>query len=210
MDSEGVNQYLKADGTKTNIPATADKTVQGQVNPSWTLGWNNNFSYGNWEANFLFTSLLGFDRLNLLRAIMSTNYTSVLSAIPTLSDGWYKSYDYLKANGGDTSKAEFATRSNPNNRNQQGDTNKFLERADFLRLRNLSIAYRIPRNVMRFADVRVSASAQNLLLITKYKGLDPETSNSYNAANTVDAHGGQDLGTFPNPRVFTLGLRIDF
>jgi hypothetical protein len=216
MDNEGVSQYnhylRDANGNitgveVTNAPVTADKTIQGNMNPTWTLGWNNNFSYGNWEANFLFTAMLGMDRLNLLR------YQMAQASVPTLSEAWYKSYDYLKDNGGNTANAQYASRSNPSNRNLS-DNNKWLENASFLRLRNISLAYRIPKSVLKFADLRISANVQNLFLITKYKGLDPETQNTQmnpnDPAYAVDAHGGIDLGSFPIPRTFTFGLRFDF
>jgi iron complex outermembrane receptor protein len=49
-------------------------------------------------------------------------------------------------------------------------------------------------------NLRVSANAQNVFVITKYRGLDPE-----NASDT-----GVDNNIYPRPRVFTLGLNLDF
>jgi outer membrane receptor protein involved in Fe transport len=89
-----------------------------------------------------------------------------------------------------------------------------LEDAKFLRLRNISISYRIPKSVLKFADLRISAGAENLFIRTKYTGLDPETYNTQmdpnNTAYMADTHGGQDLGSFPLPRIITFGLRFDF
>ena len=221
MNSEGVNQFIhylkdpndpdKIIGQETtNRPVGADKTTQGRMNPTWTLGWNNNFSYGNWEANLLFTAMLGMDRLNLLRCSMAQ------ASVPTLHDGWFKSFDYLKENGGNTANAVYPSRSNPDNYNPQGDSNRWLEDAKFLRLRNISISYRIPKSVLKFADLRVSAGAENVFILTKYTGLDPETYNTQmtadpnNPSYMADTHGGQDLGSFPLPRIITFGLRFDF
>ena len=63
----------------------------------------------------------------------------------------------------------------------------------------------------KFADVRISLSAQNLFTITSYTGYDPEgtmdiTSNGGNS----DINAGVDGGSYPLPRTFTLGLGFSF
>lgn len=84
----------------------------------------------------------------------------------------------------------------PNNNLRPSDF--WLERTDYLRLKNLSIGYTFP-NIKSFDRLRIYASAQNLFTITNYSGLDPEVSNR-----------GIDGGQYPVSRVFTLGLNVSF
>jgi iron complex outermembrane receptor protein len=74
----------------------------------------------------------------------------------------------------------------------------YLEDASFFRLDNITFAYQINR----FFNDRINGSAsftiQNALVITDYRGLDPEISN------------GIDNNLYPRPRVFTLGLTLNF
>jgi iron complex outermembrane receptor protein len=81
----------------------------------------------------------------------------------------------------------------------------WLESGAFLRWQNLSIGYRFDVTSIKFiSSLRVSANANNLALITKYKGLDPE----------VDVNGdngsGGDNGIYPKTRTFSLGLNVSF
>jgi hypothetical protein len=59
--------------------------------------------------------------------------------------------------------------------------------------------------------MKVTASAQNLFTLTKYKGYDPEvTSTGLSTTGTSDAYGGQDIGAYPSARSFTLALNATF
>ena len=89
-----------------------------------------------------------------------------------------------------------------------GNSDKWLEDADYFRCENISIAYTFPRSVMKFADVRLSLSAQNLFTITGYKGIDPAGASF--SANNVDRDNGLDMGAYPNPRTITVGVRMNF
>ena len=77
----------------------------------------------------------------------------------------------------------------------------WLEDASFVKLKNVSISYRIPRRVAKFASIQLSVSAQDLFTITRYKGMDPEVYTSYD---------GLDYGAYPIPRTITFGAKIRF
>ena len=65
-----------------------------------------------------------------------------------------------------------------------------------------------PRSVLKFADLRLTLSCQNLFTITSYKGMDPAGA-SFSDKN-VDNNNGIDMGVYPNPRTFTFGVRMNF
>jgi iron complex outermembrane receptor protein len=85
-------------------------------------------------------------------------------------------------------------------RNNQYLSDYYIENASFLRLDNINIGYNAGRVFNKRALMRVSAGIQNVFVITKYKGLDPENANS----------SGVDNNIYPRPRVFSLGLNFDF
>ena len=207
-DSNGFAQYKAADGTLTKTPTNADRIMKGNSNPTWNFGWNNMVSFGNWEASVFFTAVAGNSRLNLLKSYMA-------SGIPVYREAWYQSWDYLKQHGGNLDDAVIGTKLTSGNRessmNYHGST-RILEDASYLRLKNVSIAYRIPKKTAKFADVRLSISAQNLFVLTRYSGLDPESVNTLmgDASNAIDLNNGLDLGAFPLPRVFTVGVNVNF
>jgi hypothetical protein len=113
------------------------------------------------------------------------------------------------------------TPSNPNAEFAKiGDTNRlsplssqFVQDASYVKLRNLSLAYRVPSSIIPFARVRLSVSAQNLLTFTKYKGYDPEissTSDNHSSRGVSDANSGMDWFAYPNPRSFSFGITLEY
>jgi len=73
----------------------------------------------------------------------------------------------------------------------------YVENASFFRLDNVTIGYQI-KNLMEDVNLHLSLTVQNALVISKYSGLDPEV------------FGGIDNNIYPRPRVFLLGVKLDF
>jgi iron complex outermembrane receptor protein len=76
----------------------------------------------------------------------------------------------------------------------------YLENASFFRLDNINLGYNAGRVLNDKASLRISASVQNVLVLTKYSGLDPENAGD----------GGVDNNIYPRPRVFSVGFNLDF
>jgi outer membrane receptor protein involved in Fe transport len=85
------------------------------------------------------------------------------------------------------------------------ECSKWLQDGSFVRVKNLSIGYNLPREMLKFMDLKLTLSAQNLFTFTKYKGFDPEASTS-----TGDVNSGIDLGAYPSARTFTFGIQMTF
>src|SRR5690606_25156099 len=77
------------------------------------------------------------------------------------------------------------------------ESTQFLQNAAYARLKNVSVSYKFPKNMLKFGDARLTLSGQNLFTITKYKGFDPEATST--SANS-DADAGIDLGAYPSPK----------
>lgn len=74
----------------------------------------------------------------------------------------------------------------------------YIQDASFIRLDNVNVGYTFNQKPNSSSLVKLTLSAQNVLLITKYNGLDPEISN------------GIDNNLYPRPITFTLGLNVNF
>ena len=177
FDDKGANLYQKADGS-----------------PKWTVGWNNTVTWKNWTLNVFFNAATGYDRLNISR-FMAASMTGV-SRFITLRDAYFKGWDHV-ANKAD---ALYPSLTNTDNKSY-ANSDFWLEDASFIKLKNISLSYRIPRRVLKFASVQLSVSAQDLFTITRYKGMDPEVYTSYD---------GLDYGAYPIPRTITFGAKIRF
>ena len=194
FDDKGANLYQKADGSLTTNPTSDDLVVKGQASPKWTVGWNNTVTWKNWTLNVFFNAATGYDRLNISR-FMAASMTGV-SRFITLRDAYFKGWDHV-ANKAD---ALYPSLTNTNNKSY-ANSDFWLEDASFIKLKNISLSYRIPRRVLKFASVQLSVSAQDLFTITRYKGMDPEVYTSYD---------GLDYGAYPIPRTITFGAKIRF
>lgn len=76
----------------------------------------------------------------------------------------------------------------------------YLDNASFFRVDNINFGYDAGRVFNNKATLRINASVQNVFVITKYKGLDPENAGD----------GGVDNNIYPRPRVYSLGFNLDF
>ncbi|MDO5510059.1 MAG: SusC/RagA family TonB-linked outer membrane protein [Weeksellaceae bacterium] len=72
----------------------------------------------------------------------------------------------------------------------------YVQNASFLKLDNLNVGYRINNIFNSTTNVRLYATGQNLLIVSPYKGLDPEI--------------GVDFNFYPRPRIYSFGLNVDF
>jgi TonB-dependent starch-binding outer membrane protein SusC len=88
--------------------------------------------------------------------------------------------------------------SNTNFINNQYFSDYYVENASFLKMDNLRLNYNFGNIMNSKARLNISASVQNVFVITKYSGIDPEI------------YGGIDNNIYPSPRTYTLGLNIGF
>jgi iron complex outermembrane receptor protein len=87
-----------------------------------------------------------------------------------------------------------------NNSNNQFLSDYFIQNASFLRLDNINLGYNVGKVFRDRATMRISGSIQNVATITQYKGLDPE----------IAGGSGIDGNIYPRPRVYSLGVNLDF
>jgi iron complex outermembrane receptor protein len=110
-------------------------------------------------------------------------------------------------NGSNVTQAVFNSKESPANAN--AFSSRFVEDASYLRLSNVTIGYTIrSKEIKWLSSARVYATGNNLLVITKYTGFDPEV--SINASQNGVPSLGMDYTAYPKARTFTLGINLQF
>ena len=171
-------------GETTNNPGLKDRSITGCAQPKLNAGWNNNLRYKNWNLNAFITGVFGNDVYNGPRA----HYTSA----QMFSDGKNVLKEFLDFPAGD------ASGSLPSDR--------FIEKGTYIRLQSLSLSYTF-RNCFNdwIQDLTLYGTANNLLTITNYEGLDPEVN-----LGGIDPGIDYRWSRYPHTRTFMLGVKINF
>lgn len=95
------------------------------------------------------------------------------------------------------------------------DSDYWVEKADFWKLRSIMLTYRVPQQWIPWGrNASVSLSARNLFTWTDYSGTDPEVMDFGDLAETVydgnGDYGRRDYYQIPNPRTYTLSFRVSW
>ena len=90
----------------------------------------------------------------------------------------------------------------------------FIEKVNWLRMRDITIGYRLPEKLVKRQKIVRSASVfvtgTDLFIITNYSGMDPNV-NALNSSNSRGFGGsGIDYGAIPNPRGINFGIKAQF
>ncbi|MFL9845290.1 SusC/RagA family TonB-linked outer membrane protein [Flavobacterium rhizosphaerae] len=163
-----------------------DRTFIGNPIPKITYGFNFNASYKNFDFSFLVQGVQDVDRYNDMIQIL--NYDSrPFNSTTDVLNSW---------NGEGTSNT--TPRLTFNRNGGQEVSSKFVEDASYLRLKNIELGYTFNKAIKGLNTVRIYVSGQNLLTVTDYKGLDPESTSLI------------DQGTYPQSKAYMFGARIIF
>ena len=103
--------------------------------------------------------------------------------------------------GADNTNATFPKITNTNSGKY---STRFLEDGSYLRLKNITLAYNVPIKKV-LSGLRVFVTAQNLLTITKYTGVDPEVNSKGGDINV-----GIDHLSYPNVKTVSVGATVNF
>lgn len=197
IDTQAYRVYDPANPADISVASSlssADKSVIGNVLPTYFGSIINNMSYKNFDLTFMFRFSGGNQIFNATRREglgqnFNNNSTEILGRWQSAAnpgDGWTPRL-----------RDDRETFININ----QAST-RFLEDADFIKLDNITLGYSLDKGVTEkigLDKLRFYIQGQNLWTITKYKGLDPEMEIR-----------GVDLNGTPRSTVFTLGLNVGF
>jgi hypothetical protein len=175
-----------------------DRQIVGSSNPRFFGGWDNSFAWKNFDFNFSFTYSYGAEiyapwRINVTR--LGGTY------FPFLQEEALKRWT-----GPGTSNT--VPRAISGNTYNTYNSTRYLENGSYLRMRNISLGYNLPRSIlkrMRLERLRLYAQTDNLFLITNYSGIDPEVSD-----NLDPKFLGDDNLVMPQLRTFNIGFNLTF
>jgi TonB-linked SusC/RagA family outer membrane protein len=180
-----------------NSITTDDFQIIGRAFPKATGGWNNTFTYKGLTLNVFFNGVFGVDKLNYTRAAALSGSGDARQFILSEIRDYYRP-------GNETSDIPAFTKTYQ----PFTQSSRFLEDGSFVRLKNVTLSYNVPTGFIRNkANIRVFASATNLLTFTKYKGPDPESARVGSGTDTAI---GIDYGSYPNSKTYTLGINLGF
>ena len=189
----GDNHYTDVSGNGSI--GYEDRVIAGSAIPRFQWGFNNNFRYKHFELNVFVQASHGNKIFNATYAGIAAPTSDV--KYPTLA----ASANYWTSSNTGAVWADPASKTN----RSYVESTQYLQDGSYVRLKNISLSYTLPKKATRFADVRFTLSAQNLYTITNYKGYDPEATST---SATSDADAGIDLGAYPSPRTITFGVNI--
>ena len=189
----GVVKYKDVDGDGVITPN--DRTAIGNGQPDFFGGMTNSFYLYGVDFSFMFQFSYGNDVFNAQRMVGNQSDLERTNMMGEIRNRW------RPGNASNTVPSAKGI--------IRGDvTSKFIEDASFLRLKNVTIGYTLPHKWMRsiyVTKLRIYATAENLFLLTRYSGYDPEV--SMEKSNLMP---GFDWGAYPKSKVFTLGLQVNF
>ena len=214
--ANGSPVYYKADGTLVqamvsnntykkfdpNNPAdvstaaslvNADKKILGNTLPTYFGGVKTNVAYKNFDLNVLVrfsggNKIFNSTRRELMNQNFNNNSTEILGR-------WQSA-----ANPGDGWTPILWASSNTFLNQSSNASTRFVENGDFISLDNISLGYTLPKSLLtkiKVDAIRLYVQAQNLLIITDYKGLNPEMETF-----------GVDMNGTPRSQIISLGLNV--
>ncbi|WP_180272304.1 TonB-dependent receptor [Maribacter sp. 4U21] len=177
-----------------------DRTTIGSALPDFTYGFNNRFAYKNFDLNVFIDGVEGVDVLS--RTVR--NFTNGQGFSNQLVEYFENRWHPENNPNGTLARPDYTQSSE---RLRANVSSAFLEDGSFLRVRNITLGYNMPTNVISdigLKRLRIYATATNPFLFTDFKGFNPEQSNS----NPLDPSDTQ--GRYPLNRTLVLGLNISF
>jgi len=157
-----------------------DRYLYKQSAPPVILGFSSNMTYKKLNLAFTLRSNLG-----------NYVYNNIAS-----QNGNYQNLNYATTYVGNVVQDANYTQF-PNTTQNRYSSDYYIQNASFLRMQNATLGYNVGKIFNSRGNLNLSFAVQNVFLITKYTGLDPEISN------------GVDNNTYPRPRTYTFGLNLN-
>lgn len=175
------------------------RMIVGKAMPDWYGGFTNTFKFYGFDLNVSLSFQYGNDILNIFRS----GYSDRLGQMDA---NMLKESAENRWTGPGTSNTYPRALFNSEYNNMASD--RYLEDGSFLKLREITLGYTLPVDWVKHLKLkylRIYATAQNLLTWTKYSGMDPEVSYTLSPREM-----GQDFFGTPNPRMYLVGLSLNF
>lgn len=215
QDQQEIDNHAKQVGAKPGdvifkdinhdgIISSDDRTIIGNPFPNFVYGFSANINY---------------HRFNFVLAIHGVQGRRLYDAQKALLENLDGQFNQRKAvlkrwhGKGTSNSIPRATRADPNNNSRP--STRFVENASYLKIQDLRFGYTFSQSMVNNVGLRkfkIYLDIQNLLTITKYPGYSPDIRGGSGSGAVEDnpLSVGVDLGTYPVPRVYELGIQLGF
>jgi TonB-linked SusC/RagA family outer membrane protein len=173
-----------------------DRTIIGNPNPDFIFGITNSFSYKKLDLSIVAAGSVGNDIMNT-----ALEYTDNLDGVFNVNKAairrWKSEQDpgdglYPRTLAGTTGLFRNAN-------------SNWVTDGSFLTIKNITLGYNVPfKERKHIRNLRLYASVQQALILTKYQGSNPEV----NTGGADPLQQGLDQGAYPVPRTFTFGINL--
>ena len=189
--------YDTEDPSNVSVAATqlgnADKKILGSSLPTYYGAINSRADYKGFDLNVMFrfsggNMVMNRTRMDLLGQNFTNNSKEILGRWKSVADPGDGITPKLWAAGG-----------NFVNLSDQAST-RWVEKGEYFKLSTLTLGYSFPKTLLNRVNIeslRIFAQGQDLFMVSKYKGIDPEMEN-----------GGVDYNGTPRQRVITFGINL--
>lgn len=194
--------YFYLDVNGSGDFGNSDYINAGSALPVVSGGLVNEFRYKNFDCNFNFTFQLGRHILNNMTSESVATDLSIFFIHPLLYD--YREVSFWTQKGDEPTLPKNQLEAFAKNMFSQ-PTARFVQKVNWLKWKTMTLGYNFRGASVKqlgFSQLRLFLTGENLVTITNYKGLDPET---------VDLATGVDMGmNYPLARRFTFGITANF
>lgn len=195
----GDYRFEDADGNGTIT--SADRTIVGTPWPDFTWGLGNQFSYKNLRLNISINGSQG-NEIYFQGGEVSLNGAGVQNQLAIMNDRWRSESNPGSGQFSRAIRNDYAF-------GFSAGTTKYLFDGSYVRIRNVNLSYAFPQAIatkLKLQALSLYGDVTNLYTFTKYPGYDPEGSTT---GDNI-ARSGIDFFAYPNPRTYTVGLKVTF
>jgi hypothetical protein len=210
LNSSTAGDFRIKDTNGDGVISATDRTNIGNPFPKMTLGLDLNASYKGFDLNMFISGVYG-------NKIYNTNIYD-LQGMPRLFNAGVEVLDRWT----DTNHSNTIPRAGAVAANAQASS-RFVEDGAYTKLKNITLGYTLPANLLKnkLSKLRIYVSAQNMICLTKYSGLDPEVGRYTTSGTGLGQIGtpqttaqnyanGIDVGNYPIPKSVIAGFQITF
>ncbi len=193
------------DGNLTGKPDGSinddDRQSLGSTLPDFTYGFNNRFSFKNFDLNVFIDGVEGVNVLSRTVRNASNGQGFSNQFASYYENRWHPTNNP----NGTLARADYTQSSE---RLRANVSSAFVEDGSFLRVRNITLGYNLPKEVISkigLTKLRIYTTAKNPIIITDFKGFNPEQRDNNNPLSPSDTE-----GVYPLNKSFVLGVNLSF
>lgn len=208
----GMIKFKDLNGDST-IDVDHDTKIIGNATPKFSGGFNQQFTYKNWDMSIFVNFVYGNSVLNANRIEFTNGYTPNSNLLADMKDRWRT----VNAQGQVVTDPVELAALNANAKIWRPITASgafqlhswAVEDGSFIRINNVSIGYNFPAKSLRSIGIkklRVYVTGNNLAVFSSYTGYDPEV----NARRSNPLTPGVDYSAYPKSRLYMFGINASF